>query len=208
MPERTAPSQILIRAVDSLKERFCLEERESCMNEEVMEQEITEKTNNSKPKYFRKVSYLTYEELLLIEKYSSQGLSVKQIAEKMNRSPSTIKVEIAVHTYYGKYSAERSWEYKKEMRNKKGSRGGQLPPSREQLDKVISIINNKGHIKDIRRAFNCGYCSARRLMTLAQKDLMSDEGASTRDKLEVLQQQIDILFDLIKEMKNGKDKEL
>jgi len=154
---------------------------------------------------------LTYTERKIIEEGLRKGLSTTQIASILKRSVNPIKVEIRINGGKESYNAEKGQTAangRKKTRFEKIS----WSPTEEQrkfiaeaLDKKIPLMKISEHT-GIRRQ-TLWKLVAKEFPTYKKKAswALYERVDHLENLVECLQQQIEIIFDTIKEMKNGKD---
>lgn len=141
-------------------------------------------------------SHFTFEEKKKIELLLSQHVSCNKIAEILGRSQRGISREVKLNSLNGVYSAENSYRvmYRRNLEKRTKKTPIQIENDYRQLNFLEEEINNLS-------------CNKSATIEDKQQDMniykeFEEKIEKLTNKIELLEMQIDILHDTIKELKN------
>ena len=175
-----------------------------------------------------KLRYLTFEERLVIERLLSRGISLELISFELNRAKSTITTEISLNGGKEKYSAEEGQKRRNDQINKIGSfqhKSDSLTiKERELIESLLKenltgseiarkLNRSKNTINsEIRRnggRLNYSGEKAQIKSDLIRGSVLEKQRSTnnivldSKDKIEALEMQVQILLETIQEMKGN-----
>ena len=140
--------------------------------------------------------FLSLEERETIERFLSEGLSVSAIAHIMKRPPSTIGFEVKKNSKDGVYTAAVAHVLTR-ARISKRAESASFPPSAVKL--LEQGINSGWSIKKIADISGIAQFSVKKYIDLKKENQEKEMRNSLEMRIAALEQQIKILFEIIKE---------
>lgn len=168
---------------------------------------MSEDKQSDKP--VKVMRYFTFEELQKIEDGVRNNLTYEEIGKLLGRSRYSIKNEIYRFAKKDEYTARGAWEIREKSILRKNANlfKGNFEVYEEKKSQVGVLLKSGASYAEIRRTVGIGFNTLHRMVNSYPIKERREWAADIRDRFDSLQQQIDILFDLIKEIRNDKANE-
>lgn len=148
-------------------------------------------------------SRLTLAEREFIEKSLSSLTPIKEISRVLSKSRTTISAEINKNGGSKNYSAKLSWEKSRKRINEHPGRGYYIKVPEDQIEIAKQMRKNGDSYQKIADKLGISYSSLYYYLSLAWSSSRIEKNNNTSNKsefYELIQEQIDILFDSIKDL--------
>lgn len=140
--------------------------------------------------------HLTLEERREIERLNKEGKSLQEIANTLCRGKTTIRQEYR-RCERKKYNAEVAHEHFTSSWRKRSLKLCKTF-SPEDEEKIYKFIDEERSRADIRKTLNCSFFRIENWFAKNMPDYKGAKVSSMSRRLDTVEQQIEILFDLIK----------
>lgn len=151
------------------------------------------------------VSYFTKEERILIEQYIHEGLNLYQISKKLNRSYSGIKAEVRRNGGIKEYTADKAIKSAICRLQSQGKHYYNYNDA-EKLKLISELMEQQVPNKEIVEKAQISFYQLKKFKRkILGFDVDSDiELSNLPDRVAALEMQLEIILDMIKEIKNQK----
>jgi len=142
------------------------------------------------------------DEFKIIEEGIKNNLTNTEISKILNRCKSSIKNEIlSVCRTRKEYTAEKSIERRR--LGKIAQRTKCVSINSVQEEEIKKLIKEGYNARLIRREFGISYGLYQKIKNSIPAELINSEKKSYSSRLSMIEKQIEIIFEILREMKNG-----